>query len=607
MTELRLVDTPGELDTYLSFLFDGLEGYVHVALADRDPNHEVSNWEQKFFEWPKQRIEVETIIQNETLSRDVYVCPAMLSEPSTNREAFLSSNVVWTELDDRRALQVEGLRTGDWSIYNCPMPSLRIQSGWAGNEHWYWRLNDPITEASDLEGINRALCNAFGADQSGWDATQVLRPPQTLNHKRDKLVTQILTISQEGLNETAFQRLTPVVRPELIDRNTIPEALNVLLKYPFGPKAIELFRSTPGEGDRSTALMSLGYLCAEMGMTDGEVFSLIRNADDRWGKFRGRRDRDTRLSDLIAKVRIKVPTRLGVSELDNLRAYGLKSLMETEVVLNWLVPDVLEAGGYMLLTGPSGVGKTQWSLQWAIHLALGRSFLDSTITVPRKVVFFSLEMGIAPLKYFLTSMIKDYSEEDLELLESNLTLLPIGESLYLDGQEHQTVFEKIMMQFKPDLVFIDSLGSSTQGDLNEQTVKSIMDFNDRVRSRYGCATWYIHHNRKAQADNRKPNKLSDVYGGQYIVNRATSVFCLWPDKSGLEVIELKKRLAPLGSNWRIQRTANLNFIRLAEVTLGTTRKEIEYKQQPHPVVDREGFEVDEKPTPPPPTKLTGGM
>ena len=139
----------------------------------------------------------------------------------------------------------------------------------------------------------------------------------------------------------------------------------------------------------------------------------------------------------------------------------------------------------------------------------------------------------------------------------------------MDNPKGQEVFEELLQVIRPDGFIFDSVGSSTTGELStESTVKAIMDFNDRIRNKYGCFSWFIHHNRKATSDNKKPNKLSDVYGNQYLVNRATSVYCLWPNGAKIEVLPLKKRLAALEEPWSLIRTGDLDFHRQASTGYG---------------------------------------
>ncbi len=309
-----------------------------------------------------------------------------------------------------------------------------------------------------------------------------------------------------------------------------------------------------------------------MGLSDNEMFSVLRNADDRWGKFKDRTDRDRRLTDLIGKARQKYPREILLPD-DAIPIYGLLSFLNTEVEIEWVIPGILQSQGYMLLTGPAGVGKTQFSLQWAIHLALGRNFLGYEVARPHRILFWSMEMGHPDLKYFLSTMCAGMPQEDLLLLEQNLLIAPLGESFYLDVEKTQEQFKEILSEFEVEGVFLDSMGSSASGAItDESTVRAVMDFNDMLRQRYSVFTWFIHHMRKAQGENKKPNKQADVYGNIYLVNRATSVFCLWPNGSNIDVIPLKQRLAPTEDPWQITRMSNLTFIKKNEVSIIKSNK-----------------------------------
>src|SRR5207302_1326577 len=62
-----------------------------------------------------------------------------------------------------------------------PPPSLSVQSS-AGRSQDYWYLARPVPPAEG-ERRNRILAQLAGADPSGWDLTQLLRIPGTVNHK----------------------------------------------------------------------------------------------------------------------------------------------------------------------------------------------------------------------------------------------------------------------------------------------------------------------------------------------------------------------------------------------------------------------------------------
>jgi hypothetical protein len=98
----------------------------------------------------------------------------------------LGSWVLWVDFD--------GNAPAEWSKEPIegqvfvPPPSAIIQSSIPGHEHCYWRLDEFLTNTSKLEDRNRSLAYVLKADTSGWDRDQVLRPPHTINRKRDKPV-----------------------------------------------------------------------------------------------------------------------------------------------------------------------------------------------------------------------------------------------------------------------------------------------------------------------------------------------------------------------------------------------------------------------------------
>jgi hypothetical protein len=588
---LQAVDSNSEVHDFLDYLFEGLEGWVYVPTKDTN-----GSFVQQYYQWPAQRDEAVTFIKEASGEKEVYVAPAIFSKPSGQKADFKATNVIWVDFDGNAPTEATGINS----------PSLIIQSSGTGHEHWYWRLTEPLSSVEAVESHTKWLAYEFDGDFGCWNANRVLRPPATRNHKRDK-ETFVKEQTSTSYSASSFPTTDITSVDDAEDPSSvIPDVADVILRYAWPKDAISLYR-TQAPGDRSNALMALGYHCAEMGMGDAEIYSVVRNADDRWGKFKGRTDRHRRLLDLVARVRIKHPENEVVEDV--YPVYGLRSLLETEIELEWVVPGLLEANGYLLLVGPSGVGKTQWSLRWAMNLAMGRNFLGFQIGDPQRILFVSCEMNHAGIKYFIEIMAKDFSDEELATLEENLMVAPIGEPLLLDTPDGQSILTGLLEYHQPDGLFFDSMGSATSGDLSQEgPVKQIMGYNDHLRNKYGIWTWYIHHQRKAQGDNKKPNKLSDVYGNQYLVNRATSVVLLWPAKDRIEVTDLKIRLAPQTEPWEIQRLNNLDFVKLETVKI--VPKTLTYSPSPGVPVDLSEFEKpNEKVVPdvPPETNNLQGM
>lgn len=306
--------------------------------------------------------------------------------------------------------------------------------------------------------------------------------------------------------------------------------------------------------------MELGYFLAEMGLENLEMFSMLVNADMRWGKFHGRTDQMPRLAQIVAIARAKYPET--TTDAERIQSFGFLDLLNLEVELEWVWSSFLEKAGYMLLTGPSNTGKTQLSMDFGIHACLGQPFLGYDITRPYRVGFLSLEMGPVEIKTFMQHQAKSLSKEELDILNERLRLFPVGEPIYFNRQREQDIIEEIIFEEKLDGLIIDSLGAATEKELiQESDAKALMDWSQRVRNRHKCFTWIIHHHRKATSDNKTPNKLSDVYGNQIITARATSVLCLW-DTGHLNMVKaipLKVRLAAKPDSFRLYRDSNLHY------------------------------------------------
>jgi hypothetical protein len=493
----------------------------------------------------------------------VYYAPALFNprgKQTAGKEDVKGAQVVWVDFDGATPTDLLGVAP----------PTIRVQSS-PGHEHWYWRL-DSFVQVDQLERINRALAYLFHADSSGWDANQVLRPPETFNHKR-KAKVDVVEFSQTALPVGFFQGLPePPPLVEVPEPTELPSVEEVVFKTPVPEKVSTLFRSQVTEPGRGKALMFLGYSFAELNLTNAEILTLLLHADERWGKFYGRSDRMKRLMEIVTLARQKYPFKSEGLATASIEFMGFETLLATEINLEWVWEGWLQKGGYMLLTGPPGVGKTQFTLFAACMFALGRDAFGQRIAEPRRIALFSLEMGLADLKQFMILLSTHFSQEDRDVLEKNFLILPLGEPLYINRDDVKEKVEASIVAHNLDGVMFDSLSSMSEGEIrDEKTVKLIMDWNDHIRAKYGVFTWIVHHHRKATSDNRKPNKLDDVYGPYLLTARATTVFCLWPSQvaNALEVIPLKVRLTRKPDNFYIRREPTLAMSRVSNAAIIT--------------------------------------
>ncbi len=105
---------------------------------------------------------------------DTYVGVLLRDRPAGGREAVSRSHLVFVELDTPASEQL---------LQRSPAPpSMLIASGTKGHAHAYWLLREPVT-AQAAQAANRKLALRVGGDLASVDATRILRPPQTVNHK----------------------------------------------------------------------------------------------------------------------------------------------------------------------------------------------------------------------------------------------------------------------------------------------------------------------------------------------------------------------------------------------------------------------------------------
>ncbi len=333
----------------------------------------------------------------------------------------------------------------------------------------------------------------------------------------------------------------------------------------------------PPKRDRSAAMSELAHIGAELGWSDGQIATVLYDADDRWGKYKSRHDRDRRVVDFINRARQKH----GYNSLHNLDltsmlqsksegvlgesklVWGYQDFVDAEFKIEWILDGLLAQAGFGLITGYPGTGKTQLSIALAAHLALGeKKFLKwDNLAGSKKVMFLSLEMSSAPLNLFMGTIGKGY--DDKNTLNRNFLVAPLGMPMHLDTQEGQVFFDQLMNDHMPDVIVIDSLQKISSKELtDEQAVKTLIHYLSMVREKYKCSMVVIHHNRKKPNDGQKKGvELSDIYGSTYIttdVDFAMSLKVVEGDL--LQVDTLKNRLGATPDPFQITRNPdNLSF------------------------------------------------
>lgn len=585
------------LGEFLDYVWRDTPGYIYLATMKQG-----DQFTQYMVEWPKQR---DAIVRNilgwNSSGKDVYYGPALFKERSRpTKDNVLGSHVLWAEFDPSNKTKAG---SDHWSVtakeHGIPEPTAIIQSSVEGHQHVYWRSDDFITNVESIEDRNRAIAYRLGADTTGWDADQLLRPPYTTNYgfkaggerkawvgpSTDSADTQLIFRSDTNAPVDGFDSLGTPEREylERLELGEIPGVNKVLALARWTEDMLTVFSYTKEEaaesspGKRSAALMRLAYMAAENGFTDEQIYAVVDDADKRWEKYTKRSPaiRDKIIRDTIARARAKVgvPTEeltfagiLGETSVEQSNVklvYDYDEFLNTEVKIEWLLTGLLAQRGIGIITGHPGVGKTQFGIQLAMNLAIGteKVLLWENSSGPKKVLFLSLEMNHPSLKLFQETIAPVYEPHRLTL-KRNYHIAPLGDAIPLDTPQGQAFADNLMSQYRPDILFIDSLQKMTNKALSDEiSSKALTDYLKKIREKYGCAIYFVHHNRKKGNDGAHVGELSDMYGSQFIAADVDFVINMRKlgDSQIISVDNWKNRLAPEFRSFDVTRSEHLQF------------------------------------------------
>lgn len=531
------------INEFLTDLFGDQHGFVYSPVKGEI-------WKQYFFEWPQERDKLERHLDDYT-NRDVYISPVLFSDRRIAPETFKGTNFLWTEFDGTVPS-------------NTIEPTIKVSSSIPGHEHWYWKLDNFVTDKVLLEDLTRRIAYHYGADLSVWDYQNVLRPVDTWNHKRNKPVTLISkNDTVYALDPFLFLPIPPAGTRVEITLGKLPRRDSILARYQWPLDAFDLlFKDEIPKGSRSDALARVVHHCLERGLSNEETYVILEERDSVWGKYVGRTDRQKRLEATIANVRAR---KSFVAEVTHgaPEVYRFGDFMRTDIKLKWAIEGLLPVAGSMVIFGKPGIGKSTFSLRLAIDLALGKDhFLLWPIINKQRVLFISLEMQHYELKEFFNDM--ELSEDEATGLQEQFFIWPIGSAYPFDTPDQQIELLKYIKLHKIELIIIDSLSLSMYGSVkNDDDIKRLNAFlNEDVRRDNKCGYLFIHHPRKRGIDtNQKDSDQDESFGSTYISANAQTVVAL-TSKVGsprVHVKLVKTRMATGLQDFYIERTPNRGF------------------------------------------------
>lgn len=157
------------LPTVWQTIYGDGPGVVGLLSGQRDGRHLVHP-QEAYYAWPRDAAAAAAWVAAEAeQDRDVYHCAHLLLVARRRKQAAAPLASLYVDLDHSHLPA------------QVTEPTLIIESS-PGKWQCYWRLSEPVPPAVG-ERHNRQLAQAVGADKTGWDLTQLLRIPGTMNHK----------------------------------------------------------------------------------------------------------------------------------------------------------------------------------------------------------------------------------------------------------------------------------------------------------------------------------------------------------------------------------------------------------------------------------------
>ena len=164
--------------SFFETIFGDAEGVIFLGWRNEDGELN----QQKFLAYPEALSRVAQYTKAHA-HEDLYFSPMLYSMPKRKKSTVVATPVVYADTDQF-----------DPSKFLIP-PTINVESS-PGHTHSYWVLDRPDYPKEDVARVARAIAfahderdedgNKIGVDPSGWDLTQLLRVPGTMNMKPGK-------------------------------------------------------------------------------------------------------------------------------------------------------------------------------------------------------------------------------------------------------------------------------------------------------------------------------------------------------------------------------------------------------------------------------------
>jgi len=415
--------------------------------------------------------------------KNLYFCPLPFSEPRRAKPSVVRSRMLWSDIDGADPHKVE--------------PSILWESS-PGRHQGLWVLPqeaDPSVAAEQ----SRQLAYYIGADRGGWDLTQVLRIPGTINYKYpDHPVVKLLYF-----------------KPEKILRK-LPKSPLERWRKSIPLKLIRMIEGPATEGKRSDVLWYLEHELCDLGIPIDDAIAILQNSD--WNKYRGRADEAERFRAEREKI-------VGDREETRVESLILKIEDYSELMgknrqsPGWMIPGYWMKESHGIIAGEPKSFKTTLVLDMMFSVASNTSFLGvhpvqhggPTLFVQNENADWIMRDKLQKLSVARGTVGRARVQGqrlNVEWSKKHPMHFINQQGFTLDDASYKEALEDTILQLRPAMVVLDPLYLMFSGDVNSaKDLNPVLNWCLRIRQEYSCAVILVHHYNKGGEGRRSGQRM----------------------------------------------------------------------------------------------------
>jgi hypothetical protein len=394
--------------------------------------------------------------------------------------------------------------------------SLAVETS-PNNAH-FWLFLERAVDAKTGQTLGERLRAITSADSDTGNICQPYRVAGTVNYPNKKKIERRRTITPTrslGFNpdtlwtpERFEQEFPATVRKPNGSGGTAPEPGEVNIPT----DTMLVIRDGVEDADRSHAFWNVITVLRHDGYTVAGIVALLeRFPNGIASKYRGRLQRE------VERIWGKLEGGQQQERQTKPARFRLKAFSEImlSTALNYLVKGILPAIGLVVVWGPPKCGKSFWTFDVVMHVAIGRTYRGRKVQ-QGTVVYLALEGG-SGFAGRVTAWRKRHLADRPQPVPFYLLDVPVD--LVAD---HKALIDDIRAQVvgSPAVVVIDTLNRAIAGDENKSDdMAKFIRAADAIRMAFGCLVIIVHHCGVVGTRPRGHTSLSGADDAQIAVER----------------------------------------------------------------------------------------